>query len=135
MQELYELKKKLLKELCDYAENNKFSKEDAEIMKYLSSTIDHICNIVSEMDEDDYSGNYYGNDGGMSYERDGRDGSYNRGASYARGRNARRDSMGRYSRGSEPEHMVMELREAMGMASDPTVRDDIKRLIDKVERM
>ena len=129
MHELYELKKKLLKELCDYAENNKFSKEDAEIMKYLSSTIDHICNIVSGMDGDDYSGNYYGNDGGVSYERDGRDGSY------ARGRNTRRDSMGRYSRGSEHEHMVMELREAMGMASDPTVRDDIKRLIEKVERM
>lgn len=133
MHELYELKEKLLKELGDYAENNKFSKDDVENMKYISSTIDHICNIVMGMEEDDYSGRY--DDGGMSYERDGRGGSYNRGASYARGRNARRDSMGRYSRGSEHEHMVMELREAMGMASDPTVRDDIKRLIDKVERM
>lgn len=60
------------------------------------------------------------------YDRDGRDG-----MSYA----PRRDAMGRYSRADEHEHMVMELREAMAAAKDPAVREDIKRLIDKAERM
>lgn len=86
MQKLYELKEKLMRELEDYSENGKFSKEDVEAIKYITSSIDHICNIVEG--EEDYSNAY---EGGM-----GR--SY-RGRSYAGRRNARRDSMGRYSRG------------------------------------
>lgn len=72
-----------------------------------------------------YSYNYprYRYDGGMSYEHDG--------MSYAR----KRDSVGRYSRADEHEHMVMELREAMNMAKDSAMREEIKRLIDKAERM
>lgn len=47
----------------------------------------------------------------------------------------RRDARGRYSGADEHERMVMELREAMAAAKDPAVREDIKRLIEKVERM
>lgn len=47
----------------------------------------------------------------------------------------RRDARGRYSNADEHEHMVMELREAMAAAKDPAVREDIKRLIEKAERM
>ena len=90
MHKLYELKEKLMRELEDYSENGKFSKEDVEAIKYITSSIDHICNIV-EGEEGEYS-NTYGGDMGRSYAgRDGR--------SYAGRRNARRDSMGRYSRG------------------------------------
>ena len=53
--------------------------------------------------------------------------------SYPRYSYARRDSMGRYSRGED--HVVMELREAMEATRDPAMRDEIKRLIDKAERM
>lgn len=106
MHKLYELKEKLMRELEDYADNGKFSKDDVEAIKYTASAIDHICNICEDMEE--YSeagepgmmggsyeggGSYaYGRGGGRSY----RGGSYR---SYARGRgrNARRDSMGRYS--------------------------------------
>lgn len=56
---------------------------------------------------------------------------YDDGMSYAR----KRDSMGRYSRADEHEHMVMELREAMNMTTDSAMREEIKRLIDKAERM
>lgn len=59
-------------------------------------------------------------------DRDGHDG-----MSYA----PRRDAMGRYSRADEHEHMVMELREAMAAAKDPAVREDIRRLIERAERM
>lgn len=82
MQKLYELKEKLMRELEDYSENGKFSKDDVEAIKYITSAIDHICNIVEG--EEGYSGRPYT---GRSYDDMG-------GRSYAR----RRDSMGRYSR-------------------------------------
>ena len=88
MHKLYELKEKLMRELEDYSENGKFSKEDVEAIKYITSSIDHICNIMEDEDGD-YS-NTYGGDMGRSYARRG-------GRSYAGRRNARRDSMGRYS--------------------------------------
>lgn len=47
----------------------------------------------------------------------------------------KRDARGRYSRADEHEHMIMELREAMAVAKDSGVREDIKRLIEKAERM
>lgn len=135
MHKLYELKEKLMNELEDYADNGKFSKDDVEAIKYTASAIDHICNIVERAD-DEYSmamggGSYEGG----SYARGGR-----RGGSYARGRgrNARRDSMGRYSSegySRASEGIVMELRELMDDAQDDRIRQEIKTLIHKVEQM
>lgn len=103
-------------------------------------------------------GEYSGNMGGMSYQRGSRGsnrggnmgGSSNRGGSYdgsydggsyarGRGRNARRDSMGRYSseRGysRDAQDMADQLRDLMEDAPDETVRRDIERLLRKVEQM
>ena len=57
--------------------------------------------------------------------------------SYAGRRNARRDSMGRYSsRGySRDTEMVAELRELMEGAPDESVKHDFQRLITKIEQM
>ena len=87
-------------------------------------------------------------DGG--YSRDDRGGyhdgiSYDGGSSYARGRgrNANRDSMGRYSsRGysrdddgySNHGDMVDELKELMHNAPDNRSRQELQRLIDKMEQ-
>lgn len=100
-------------------------------------------------------GDYSGAMGGMntpmmggSYARGGSnrdgsnrgDGSYD-GMSYARGRgrNARRDSMGRYSseRGysRDASEMADELRELMEDAPDDSIRRDIEKLLRKVEQM
>lgn len=114
-------------------------------------------------DEMEMDGDYSGNMGGMSYQRGGRGGnrggqggSSNRGGSYAgemyadgmsyargdgrgRGRNAKRDSMGRYSseRGysRDPQDMADQLRDLMEDAPDESVRKDIERLLRKVEQM
>lgn len=79
-----------------------------------------------------YRGDSYNRnrDGGMSYARgDGRN----------RGRNAKRDSMGRYSseRGysRDPQDMADQLRDLMEDAPDESVRKDIERLLRKVEQM
>lgn len=129
MHKLYDLKEKLMQELEDYSENGKFSKEDVESIKYIASAIDHICNIV-EGDEE-YS-NAYVYDDGDSYVRGGNRGG---GRSYARGRgrNARRDSMGRYSRANED--IVERLRMMMQDAPDEHTRQEFQKFIMKIEQM
>lgn len=166
MEQLYELKEKLLKELSEYSENGKFSKEDAEAIKYLASAVDHICNIV-ERDEEEYSsrggsyeyrnerrsyaggqggGNQGGGQGGGSY----RGGGYERerysrnmgGGSYARGRgrNARRDSMGRYSseggysRTDELEDVVESIQGMMDQLPQNLQRE-AQMFVQKLEQM
>ncbi len=134
MHKLYELKDKLMKELEEYADNGKFSKDDVEAIKYTASAIDHICNIMEDTDGE-YSeammpmGDGYTYARGRSYTRDGRGG-----RSYARGRmNARRDAMGRYSRASED--IAEQLRDMMQDAPDEHIRMEIERLANKVEKM
>ena len=53
--ELYELKDKLLKELGEYSQNGKYSKEDVETVKYISSAVDHLFNICDRMEDEEYS--------------------------------------------------------------------------------
>ena len=139
MHKIYELKMKLLDELGDYAQNGKFSEDDAKNIKNLAGAVDHICNILMD-EEDEYSGNmggsYRENRGGFY-----RGGNYEGGGSYARGRgrNARRDSMGRYSseRGysRDPQEMADRLRDLMEDAPNENVRRDIERLMHTVEQM
>ena len=144
MHKLYELKDKLMKELEEYADNGKFSKEDVEAIKYTASAIDHICNIVEDEDGE-YSEAMMPVDGGYtyargrSYARGGR-GANRGGRSYARGRmNARRDAMGRYSREGDysraGEDIAEQLRDMMQDAPDEHIRMEIERLANKVEKM
>lgn len=138
MHDLHELKEKLLKELEEYGGNAKFSKEDVETIKYMASAIDHICNIA-EGEEDGYSGRYPYWMGG-AYADGNMGGTSNRSyrGSYARSRrNARRDSMGRYSGDgySRDGGMVEELRELMQDAPDERTRQEFQRFIQKIESM
>ena len=111
MDELYELKEKLMKELVDYSGNGKFSKDDVESIKYITSAIDHICNIV---ERDGYSGAY--------------DHAYDNRGSYAR----KRDSMGRYSRTYSRGSLADKLRELMDDAPDDRTRMEIKRIAEQM---
>ena len=119
MHELYELKDKLIKELEDYAQNGKFSKEDVESIKYMASAVDHLCNIMEG--EDGYSQR------GRSYEY--RNNSYARG----RGRNARRDSMGRYSNAEGVDELVDTVRSMM-QDLPANLQQDAQRFVQKLER-
>ena len=133
MHKLYELKEKLMRELEDYADNGKFSKEDVEAIKYTASAIDHICNIVDE-EEGEYSeamGGRYTDGMGGSYARRSRRSSYagrnrrgvNQYGSYARG----------YSRASED--LAEQLRDIMADAPNDKIRMEIEKLANKVEQM
>lgn len=93
------------------------------------------------MGEDEYS-----MAGGGSYARGGRGDQYRpmRGGSYrsyarGRGNNARRDSMGRYSRedgySMANDEMIDELHELMQEAPDEQTRKEFRKLIQKIESM
>lgn len=134
MHKLYELKEKLMRELEDYSENGKFSKEDVEAIKYITSAIDHICNIVEN--EDEYSnagmmggGSYAYADGG----RGGRGGRSNRSYARGRGRNARRDSMGRYSsEGGYSYDFKVDLEELMQDAPNERVKMKLREVMQEI---
>ena len=143
MHELYELKEKLCRELEEYGKKD-LSAGGLEVVDKLAHTVKNLDKIIENYEESEYSGNM-GNMGG-SYASGGRDyrgGSYryDGGMSYARGRgrNARRDSMGRYSseRGysRDAQDMADQLRDLMEDAPDETVRRDIERLLRKIEQM
>ena len=139
------------------AKDGKLSRTDLEDVKNLTEVKKNILKIEMLSDESEYSnamggysrrGNYsrrmsYADGGGsygdMSYADDGMgdfvrpDGSYRDGGmSYARGRGryAKRDSMGRYSRAND--EMQEELMKLMDKAPDEQTRSEIRKLMEKM---
>lgn len=128
--------------------NGKFkSREDIDsVGKLVDIVKDVYCiwDYEDEMGGDEYSGNMYAGGNRMI-----RGGSYGDGGMYARGgrRNARRDSMGRYSRNSyrmgggmdgysraDKHEYIEHLRDMMDTAPDEQTRQSLKRMIDQMEQ-
>ena len=137
MHELYELKEMLMKELEEYGKKGELSSGSLDVVDKLSHTIKNLCKIIDDMESGQYS---MADD--MSYRRGGNSYRYDdRGRSYARGRgrNAKRDSMGRYSSDGgysmAADDMVRELRELMEDAPDDRTRQEFQRFITKIEQM
>ena len=144
MEELMKLKETLCNELEEYSRKGKMSAGDLEVVDKLTHTIKNLDKIIENYDEYsgamDYSRRY-------SMARDGR----------GRGRNANRDSRGRYSSrggysnemdgysnermggysrdGYSGHDMVMELRELMEDAPDERTRMEFEKFIRKMEMM
>ena len=150
IKDLHELCETLSREIGEANEKiraagGKLSAGDLEYVDKLTHALKSVKATIGMMeDEDGYSGYYPmwrgayadGTNGGNM------NGSYNRGGSYrgsyAGRRNARRDSMGRYSgeRGySRDGGMVEELRELMEEAPDERTKQEFQRFIEKIERM
>lgn len=124
MHELYELKDKLMDELKEYGGKD-MSAGSLEVVDKLTHTIKNLCKIIEDMEESGYS------------EYDYRGGSY-RGGSYARGRgrNAKRDSMGRYSSeggySRADDDFKGKLYSLMMDAPDERTRGEIERIMNKM---
>lgn len=153
---------KLIEYICDELEelerkadkDGKLSMAEVQYADTLAHMKKNLLKSDELWEESEYSNSYEGDSyarGGNSYARGGRQSrrggmsmrggnSYESGSSYARGRgrNARRDSMGRYSSegysmtGSE---MVDELRELMQDAPDEQTRMEFQRFISKIEQI
>lgn len=163
MHELYELKEKLMEELEKYGQEE-LTAGSLEVVDKLSHTIKNLHKIIEKCEEEEYSmdggmSSYEQGGGQSSYARRGQSyayegggqsayarangggqSSYARGQSYARGRgrNARRDSRGRYaSEGgySGSEEMINELYGLMEEAPDDKTRKEFEKFIKKVEMM
>lgn len=128
----------------------KVSSADMDYIDKLTHSLKSVKTTIAmmeaeDMDNGEYSERYY-RDGGSyrrgSYRnmRDGYRGSYDSNSyddgSYARGRGryAQRDSMGRYSSDGYSNGMVDELRDLMQQAPDEATRQEMQRLIQKMEQ-
>lgn len=140
MQELYDLKDMLCKELKEYGTKGELTAGSLDVVDKLTHTMKNLDKIIEVYEEEgEYSSATYPDGMGGSYRGYSREG--NRGGSYrgsyARGRmNARRDSMGRYSgRYSRDDGMAEELRSLMNDAPNEAIKRDIQRVVDKLEQM
>lgn len=107
--------------------NEKLNKAGGEItagdLEYINRLTHAIKSVKTSMAMIDAEESGYSYDDGMR-------------GSYARGRNARRDSRGRYSRSySRDSGMVSELRELMKDAPDEQTRMEMQRMISRMESM
>ena len=158
MDYMHDLKDLLCAELKDYAEKGKrsgeLSKADVEVIDTVLNSVKNIYKIDKYKEETEgYSedGTYMGEGRiyGTSYESGY---SERGGSSYARGRGryARRDSMGRYSRDGGmsyrggmrggysreegKEYMMESLEELMESATKPAEKEALRRCMDALKR-
>lgn len=146
MHGIYQLKEMLCEELEEYGKKGEINASTLDLVDKLAHTVKNLDKII----ENDEDGGY--SQRGRSYRYDGRvyDGSYDDGTydggSYrrGRGRNARRDSMGRYmsdgrsmrrggySRNDGREEMIGELEGLMQDAPNDMTRQRIEQLIGEL---
>jgi hypothetical protein len=138
LNDLHEMCEVLSRELGEANEKvrkngGKLSGSDLEYIDRLTHAIKSIKTTIAMTEAED-GGSYADGMQGGSY---GMYPHWNYGGSYARGRNARRDSMGRYSsRGySRDQEMISELRELMEDAPDERPGQEFQRFISKIEQM
>lgn len=130
MEKMEELRDMLCEELEHIAEKE-ITTGTLDVIDKLTHSIKSIDTIMA-MEESGYSYRSY-DDGSYEGYGDYRRGSYARG----RGRNARRDSRGRYSRrysrAEAKEDMAEKLEDMMGETNDPTVRKALESAIKRME--
>lgn len=143
MHKIYEIACDEIEELEKKANDKGLSASDLEYANKLAELKKNILKVSMLEDEgysadDDMSMNSMMRDNSRGY-RDGSNRSYARG----RGRNARRDSMGRYSReysrysrddgySASADELIEQLEDMKESAPDETTRKEITRLIEKM---
>lgn len=124
MDELYKLKDMLCEELEEIGGKGELTAGSLDTVDKLAHALKNIDKVIETKEDEGYSGRYY-------------DGSYR--GSYARGRtNARRDSMGRYSRDGYSRaagDMADRMRSLAAEAPDDTTRREMERMASKMEQM
>ena len=134
MHDYEKLKGMLCDELEQITRKGELTAGSLDTVDKLTHAIKSVATIMAM--EDEYGDGYSRADG--DHMTSGRRYSY---AGRGRGRNARRDSMGRYSnRGGysyddAKDNMIEELRELMGDAPDEQTKKEFQRFISKMESM
>lgn len=142
-----ELKEMLCKELEEITRKGELTAGSLETVDKLTHSIKSIETIMAMNEYGDYS--YENGNGGMMSNargynsRGGRSYAGNDGMSYARGRGryAKRDSMGRYSREGGYSYddakvdMIEQIRDIMQGAPDEQTKKEFQRFVTKLENM
>ncbi len=125
MHKIEQLKEELLHELEDYAGRSK-TKDDVVCIKYLASACDHLCNVLAEVDEQEYSQRSR-----RSYESGGSSGrrSYDDGAKTGSSMRRYDVERGRAWSDGPNEETLRKLEELKGSSDEST-----RRVIDKAIR-
>jgi hypothetical protein len=134
MKELYELKQMLCDTLEEYGRQRDLSSSSLQMIDTLAHACKNVCKIIEACEEEEmYSrdGGYarpY--DGGMSNRRYSRDGYYydDGGMSNRRGRAMNGRFVSR-----DGSDMARQLRDMMADAPDEQTRNDIRKLVEKME--
>lgn len=134
MKELYELKQMLCDTLEEYGRQRDLSSSSLQMIDTLAHACKNVCKIIEACEEEEgYSNRGYGRsyDDGMS-RRYSRDGYYydDGGMSTRRGRGMNGRFVSR-----DASEMARKLREMMEEAPDAATKNDIQRLVDKMEQM
>ena len=154
MHGIYKVEEMLCDELEKIGEKDELTAGSLDTADKLSHALKNVHKIIEYYEEmgddggysnagDGMGGTMTGGTRGGSYARGGRGGRYYTiGGSYARGRgrNAKRDSMGRYSsrgysRAEGTEDMVAELRELMHDAPNEDIKRRMQDLVSEIEMM
>jgi hypothetical protein len=118
-----------LSDITRKVKNNGMSSGDLDTLEKITHSLASVKKIMAFMeDEEEYSGY----DGGMGSYRGSYRRSYSRnGGSYAR----KRDRMGRYSgeRGYSRNDLADKMRELMEDAPDDRTRQEMMRMVEKIE--
>ena len=134
MKELYELKDLVCDELKEYGKKGEISMGNLDVIDKLSHTLKSLETIIAMNEANGGNSEYYPMGSYRGSYNDG--GNYSGRSSYARGRmNARRDSMGRYSRDDQMDNMVDQLRGLMDDAPNDRVRSELQKVVTKMEQM
>lgn len=139
MKSYEKIKEMLCEELETIAKKGELTAGSLDTVDKLTHAIKSIETIIAmnEYNDDGYSnrGSYESRNGSSGARRYTRDGSMDGGNSYARYGNVRRDSMGRYSRDEANEEIINRLHEVMNDAPNEQTKQEIRKLISKMEQM
>lgn len=140
MHDIYKLKDMLCEELEEYGRKNELSPASLEVIDKLAHSLKNVEKVIENY-EDEESGNssagrYYYDDGmGGSYARGSRGGNRGYSSARGRGRNVRRDSMGRYSMAdADMTEMIDEMRSMMDDLPEEK-KMEVRKFISKMESM
>ena len=139
MKSYEKIKEMLCEELETIAKKGELTAGSLDTVDKLTHAIKSIETIIAmnEYNDDGYSnrGSYESRNGSSGARRYTRDESMDGGNSYARYSNVRRDSMGRYSRDEANEEIINRLHEVMNDAPNEQTKQEIRKLINKMENM
>ena len=149
LEDLCKMVERKLSEASEKARSaGNLSAGDVEYLDVLTHTLKNIKTSMAMIGSSYNSANAYGEgsydggsnrsyDGGSNRSYDGGSGrwAYEGGSSRGRGRNANRDSMGRYASRMSNHGMVDELKGLMEDATDERVKQEFRQFINKIENM